>query len=251
MKHLSDEELIELYYGEAPRAATAHRATCRECSARHAQLKQTLDLMGPSDVELPAQHGELVWGRLRTRLIPYGSKTSPWRGWAERRAVALGVTGAMLLAMAILGGRYWERHVARSDTVTLSTDPQAAQRALLLVLADHLDRTERLLVALEHADLSDQLEDAQLRSEARALLAPNLLYRTTASSTGDPILAGVLDRLDGVLAEIANEPDLTAEDLRRLRQQMNTQGILLEIRVLMARLPDQGTLHSHARGRSI
>ena len=44
----------------------------------------------------------------------------------------------------------------------------------------------------------------------RELLASNRLYRTTATNAGDPALAGALDRLEGVLAEVANDPNLTA-----------------------------------------
>jgi len=103
------------------------------------------------------------------------------------------------------------------------------------VLTDHLDRTERLLVSLEHADSGDTAENAQLQTEARELLASNRLYRATASNAGDPALAGALDKLQGVLAEVANDPDLTADDLQRVRNEMNTEGILFEIRVLRAR----------------
>ena len=80
-----------------------------------------------------------------------------------------------------------------------------------------------------------------MQSEARELLASNQLYRVTASNSGDSELAGALDRLEGVLAEIANDPNLTAADLNRVRKDMNTKGILFEIRVLQSRNQDQGT----------
>jgi len=104
-----------------------------------------------------------------------------------------------------------------------------------------LERTERLLVQLEHSQSPDSTENAQLQSEAQELLASNRLYRMTASNTGDAALAGSLGRLEGVLAEIANNPNLTAGDLKRLRNDMNTKGILFEIRILHARSQDQGT----------
>jgi hypothetical protein len=110
-----------------------------------------------------------------------------------------------------------------------------------VVLTDHLDRSERLLVTLEHADSKDRTDDAQMQSEARELLASNQLYRVTASNSGDSELAGALDRLEGVLAEIANDPNLTEADLNRVRKDMNTKGILFEIRVLQSRNQDQST----------
>ena len=252
MKHLSEEELIELYYGEAARPASTHLEACRECAAQYMELKQSLDAMRPAAApQSSAQYGERVWEVLKPQLIPYEKKTRDWRGWSQWRAATLALGCAMLLAAAFVGGRYWERHSAKQDNAAGNRNPQTMQPTVLVVLTDHLDRTERLLVALEHADSADRVENAQLQSEARELLASNRLYRTTAGRSGDPALTGALDRLEGVLAEIANDPNLTAEDLNRVRKEMNTQGILFEIRVLRTRKPDQGNLPNHAGGKSI
>lgn len=256
IKHLSEEELIDLYYGEAWQTASAHLQACRVCAAQYAELKQSLDAI--NTIQIPkksAQYGEQLWGTLLPRLIPYEKKVSAWREWAQWRAITLSLGCAMLVAAAFVGGRYWERHTAKKDTVAntvaKSASPPAGQRTVLVVLADHLDRTERLLVALQHADSSDSVENAQLQSEARELLASNRLFWTTASRSDDPELAGALDRLGGVLAEIANNPNLTAEDLERVRQEMNTEGILFDIRVLRTRKPDQGNVPNQAMGDSI
>jgi hypothetical protein len=249
MKHLSEDELIELYYGEGGSAANTHLQACRECSAQYAEFKQGLDAIRPAAVpHRSAEYGERVWETLRPQLIPYQKKTG-WRGWAQWKAAALVIGCAMLLAAVFLGGRYWERFTTK--TASFTSNPQATQRVVLVVLTDHLDRTERLLVGLEHADSPDSTETAQLQSEARELLASNRLYRVTASNAGDPALTGALDRLEGVLAEIANNPNLTAADLERVRKDMNTQGILFEIRVLRARSSDQGSGSKAAKGASI
>jgi hypothetical protein len=250
MKHLGEDEFVELYYGEGTSEANTHVRACRQCSTQFAELKQSLDAIRPAAVpQRSADYGERVWETLRPQLIPYQKKTAGWRGWAHWRATALAVSCAMLLAAAFFGGRYWERTTTKKAAVT--GNPQAAQRVVLVVLTDHLDRTERLLVALEHTDSPDRTENAQLQSEARELLASNRLYRATASNGGDPALAGALDRLEGVLAEIANEPNLSAADLERVRQDMNTKGILFEIRVLLARSPEQGSGPRPAKGASI
>jgi hypothetical protein len=250
MKHLGEDELIELYYSEGTSDANKHVRACRECSAKYAEFRQSLDAIRPEAVpQRSADYGERVWQTLQPRLIPYQKKTAGWRGWAHWRATAVAVSCAMVLAGAFLGGRYWERTATRKPGV--AGNPQAAQRVVLVVLTDHLDRTERLLVELEHADSPGRTENAQMQSEARELLASNRLYRTTASNSGDPAMAGALDRLEGVLAEIANEPDLTGADLERVRKDMNTKGILFEIRVLLARSPDQESGPKPAKGALI
>lgn len=251
MKHLSEEELIELYYAEATTAAHVHLQACRECSTQYRELQR--DLEGVKMAQIPfrgPEYGERVWQQLGPQLIPYPKRSAGWRSWAHWKSVVLAVSCATLLAVAFIGGRYWERHT-NGTTAAVNANPPATQRVLLVVLTDHLDRTERLLVALNHADSSDNAENAQLQSEARELLTSNRLYRATASNAGDPALAGALDRLEGVLAEVANNPNLTAEDLERVRKEMNTQGILFEIRVLLARTPDHGSGPKPAKGASI
>lgn len=250
MKHLSEDELIELYYGEGTSAASAHLKACRACSAQYAELKRGVDAIQLAPMpQRSAEYGDRVWESVRPQLIPYPKKTARWRTWVHWRATALAVSCAMLLAVAFVGGRYWERIAFRKANV--SGNPQPSQRVVLVVLTDHLDRTERLLVQLEHTDSPDRGESAQLQSEARELLASNRLYRVTASNAGDPAMAGALDRLEGVLAEIANDPNLTATDLERVRKDMNTKGILFEIRVLRERGSDHGSGPKSANGASI
>jgi hypothetical protein len=240
MKHLIEDELVELYYGEGTTAANAHLGACRECSRKYAEFSRSLEEIRPAAVpKRGADYGERVWQTLRSQLIPYEKKTAGWRGWAGWKAAAMTVACVMLLAAVFLGGRYWERGTTKKAKLTDS--PQSTQRVVLVVLTDHLDRTERLLVQLEHSQSRDRVENDQMQSEARELLASNRLYRVTAGNTGDAELASALDRLEGVLAEIANDPNLTASDLKRVRKDMNTKGILFEIRVLQARSQDQGT----------
>jgi hypothetical protein len=249
MKHLSEDELIEQYYGESTSAGDAHLKACRECSAQYTKLSRSLDAIGPVVVpQRGSDYGDRMWERLRPELIPYQKKGSGWHGWANWRAAALLVGCAMVLATVFFGGRYWERITTKGN---IASTPQATQRVVLVVLTDHLDRTERLLVQLEHAGSQDQADNVQLQSEARELLASNRLYRVTASNDGDPQLAGALDRLEGVLAEIANDPKLTATDIDRVRDDMNTKGILFEIRVLRARSSDRDSGHGTAKGATI
>jgi hypothetical protein len=239
-----------MYYDEGTSTADAHLKTCRECSAQYARFKRSLDGIGRVAVpQRSAEYGERVWEALRPQLIPYTKKTTGWRGWMNWKAAAALAGCALVLVTVFLGGRYWER-ISTKKTI-IASNPQATQRVVLVVLTDHLDRTERLLVELEHAGLKDRTDNAQLQSEAQELLASNRLYRVTASNAGDPELAGALDRLEGVLAEIANDPKLSAEDIERVRKNMNTEGILFEIRVLRARSSNQEREPGAVKGATI
>jgi hypothetical protein len=247
MKHVGEDEFIDLYYGEATSAANTHLRACRECSAKYADFKHSMDTIHvPAVPKKASDYGERIWEALRPQLIPYEKKPARWRGWTQWKVAALTLSLAMLLTAAFLGGRYWERKSVIPRTV--ADNPPEARRVMLVVLTDHLDQTERLLVELNHADLPNRTENAQLQSQARELLASNRLYRASASNAGDVALAGALDRLEGVLAEIANDPNLTETDLERVRKDMNTEGILFDIRVLLTRHSDRESGPKPAKG---
>jgi hypothetical protein len=248
MKHLQEEEMVALYYGEGDASANAHMQTCRECFTRYAELKESLEMMKPARTpQRGADYAERVWQSIEPQLTPYAKKKSRWMSW---RTATVAASCAAVLVGVFLAGGYWERASKPKQDVA-KNQQGAQQRVVLVVLTDHLDRTERMLVQLEHADFSDRAENVELQSEARELLVSNRLYRTTANQAGDPALAGALDRLEGVLAEIANDPKLTTGDLERVRKEMNTGGILFEIRVLLARNPKQASGSQSAKGTSI
>jgi len=123
---------------------------------------------------------------------------------------------------------------------------------VLLVLGDHLDRSERLLVELKHAEPSTE---APLQAEARDLLSANRLYRESVKQD-DPALASALDHLERVLIEVSNEPaGLSQAKLDELHKEMNTDGLLFEVRVLRSRVQEdvnqKGSAAAARKGVSI
>ena len=105
MNHLSEDELVELYYGESTSEADAHLRACRVCSAQYAGLKQSLDSIQTEAVpQLSAGYGDRVWESLKPQLIPYQKKAGVWRSWTHWRAAALAISCAIVLAVAFVGG---------------------------------------------------------------------------------------------------------------------------------------------------
>jgi hypothetical protein len=52
--------------------------------------------------------------------------------------------------------------------------------------------------------------------------------------------------LERLLVELANEPDgLSEADLKRLREEMNTEGLLFDVRVLQSRVSKQEQRGQH------
>jgi hypothetical protein len=235
MKHLNETELIEHYYDESasPADCERHLKACSACAKHFADLRR--DLEGVKPLVPPARgedYGEQVWQSIRGSLPVYEKPDRSWiRLW---RPLGWAAACALLIAVAFVAGRQWERK--QTPSVAVAADPQARQRVVVVVLGDHLDRSERLLVELNHAGSND-MSAIPLRGEARELLANNRLVRQSAIRAGDLNVEASLDRLERLLVELANQPDEPNErDLNRLRQEMNTDGLLFDIRILRSRV---------------
>jgi hypothetical protein len=171
-----------------------------------------------------------------------------WKGFAAAAACVL------VIAAAFFAGRQWEHRTTPPPTVANnSTNNQGKERVVLVVLGDHLDRSERLLVELKHAEPSTE---GPIQVEARELLASNRLYRESVKQAGDPTLANALDHLERVLIEVSNEPaGLSQARLDELQKEMNTDGLLFEVRVLRSRVQEdvdqKGSKSAATKGVSI
>ena len=142
----------------------------------------------------------------------------------------------------------WKNLGACTYQALLADAPQQSkERVVLFVLDNHLDRSERLLVQLNHAGAEEEV-GLPLQAEARQLLVDNRLYRQSVAQNNDPLLGAALDHLERVLVEVANSPDeLNRGDIARIEEEMNTQGLLFQIRVLRTKVSEQQTNAQAAR----
>jgi hypothetical protein len=239
MKHISEEQLIDYYYGEAesPAAICEHLEACRDCAQAYRSLVRDLEDLKPIAVpQRDAAYGEDIWLSIRGSVPACEpAKKSSFRGWFGLPWSFVAATACLLLAAAFFAGRQWE-HRNGTAPANVANQEQGRQRVVLLVLGDHLDRSERLLVELKHAEPSTE---APLQAEARDLLSANRLYRESVKQQDDPVLASALDHLERVLIEVSNEPaGLSQAKLDELQKEMNTDGLLFEVRVLRSRVQE-------------
>lgn len=238
MQHLTEEELVSHYYhdSDAP-GAPEHLATCAECRSQYETIRRVLALVNEAPVpERSAEYGEQVWNRLRWKL---GSERRRRRGWQSIAAVAA------MLAVAFFAGQLWRARrettptIAGSQTgvaaVTQKPAADAQNRILLVVLSEHLDTSERVLLEFVNADPTDQMRLADQQKRAGELVSANRIYRTTAAEQGDDRLTDFLSDLEPVLIEIANSgPEATAQKIGQLQKRIETRGLLFKVRVLSA-----------------
>jgi hypothetical protein len=263
MEHLSPEGLVAMYYNdeapEATKSAQNHVAECADCAAAYRSLENDLKALGT--VEAPERgedYGERMWQRVAAELPAAGGAAatlgfhstvlkpaSKWRSWMWM-GLSYAAGCAVLATAAFYVGTVWEhqQHLKREAARDALRKPGAPEkpRVVVVVLGDHLDRSERLLVELKHADADNQELVRPLRDEARGLLAANHVFREDADKSGDEDLSQALDKLDKLLREIANEPGgLNKASLERLQQEMTNEGLLFEVRVLRSRNPYRNT----------
>jgi hypothetical protein len=245
MKHLTEEELVEHYYGEDLYKADAelHLQACGQCAHAYEELGKLLGSVRTA--EPPArgvEYGEHVWQSIQGSLPRYPEKKKRFSFFAWPQ-LAYAVASLIFVAAAFLAGRVWEhthRPPAVAETPKQSGEPR--ERVVLFVLDNHLDRSERLLVQLNHAGAEEERVDLPLRTEAQQLLTDNRLYRQSITKSNDPALNAALDHLERVLLEVANSPgELSSADVARIEQEMNTQGLLFQIRVLRSKVSEQET----------
>lgn len=252
MKHLTEDELIDRYYGDDRSNTAQHLETCPHCARSYAALRSDLADLGPiAPPSRDESYGERVWSAIspllsaRTAQKPARSFLGLWLVLGSAAACA------SLVAGAFYAGRLWEHN--QQHATTASAPATAQNKVVVVLLSDHLDRSERLLVELKHAHPDDSQIMSPLRDEARSLLASNRKCRQQAEKTGDPALTHALDHLNELLSELANQPGgLNAAAIAKLQDQMNADGLLFEVRVLRSRIPTrQVTMMPHVKGGTV
>ncbi|MFL6245892.1 MAG: hypothetical protein ACJ74H_07705 [Thermoanaerobaculia bacterium] len=239
--HFTQDELILAYYGE-PDARRDHLDACHECRAELSRLASVLDRVTPAEVPEPAEDYEArVWDRVSWRLRGERKRNPrPWTKW---------VAAAAMLIFAFIGGLLWNNRyngpvqIANqpSRTTTGAAEPVAAStqqqrdRILLVVVGDHLDDSERMLLELTNLTAKTDVDVSTEQQRAEELLASNRLYRRTALDRGEDRVATLLDELEPVLMQIAHGPSqLTPEELHKVQKRVETKELVFKLRVLRA-----------------
>ncbi len=234
--HPGEDDLVLLFYGDTDpaeeAALTAHVDACAICQPLWQEIRVTLRTVDAAAVpEPPADFERVMWARVQRELEDIAVPFSGWR--AVRRWVPTGAFAAIVLAL-LIANRAWPGIVTDApmpDTV----DAAASQpeRALLVAMTDHLERSELLLVEVMNAPADDVLEPGFERATADDLLWSSRLYRQTATHTGNGHLVAMLEDLEGVLAEIASSPDaLKRADLDALRSRIEQDDLIFKVRVV-------------------
>jgi hypothetical protein len=244
-QHLTEEQLIAHYYHDADGAsAEEHLASCGECRAQFETLRDVLALVDQLPIpERSDAYGEEMWTRLRWKL---GSERRRSRVWGTIAAIAAA------LALAFAGGILWHARTqqtvpAQQSTVAHAAQPTPVQQAaiesaskdrlLLVVVSDHLDSSERMLLELSNADARQPLDVSSESKRAGELVASNRIYRQTAVRRGETRIASLLSDLEPVLVELSHAGStLSPDEVAALQKRIDSKGLLFKVRVVSAQV---------------
>ena len=246
MQHLNEEQLVLHHYHDGDGAAQVgqHLAACAECRAQFDTLRRVLSLVDAMPVpERGARYGEEVWTRLRWKL----GSARRLRNWH------IGFAAAAMLAIAFVSGMLWKRQnvaIAPGVPLTASTapvvkapEPAKPNQILLVVVGDHLDRSERMLLEVANADARRSLDMSEESRRAEDLVVSNRMYRQTATQHGETRIATLLSDIEPVLLELAHAgSSLTPAELAALQKRIESKGLLFKVRVVSAQMGGRETV---------
>jgi len=228
MTHVTEEQLVLYFYGEAEETAAIaeHLSSCPACRADLAAIQRTLNAVDgmPIPDRGPA-YGAQVWQALSPKIKP---RARFFPAWLQPRQLAACAAMATLLVIAYLAGRGTLPAPGKVEVAQQSV--AARDRVLLVNVSDHLERSKLMLIELTNGAPGTLYQD---QARAEDLLAANRLYRLSAKRNSQPALTDLLDELEQTLTEVANaQPG----ELRQIQSRMARQDLLFKIRVVDARM---------------
>jgi hypothetical protein len=249
--HFTDDELTLYYYGEGRRRhdIERHLESCRACAVTYREIAGTLAMIAAPEVpERGDQYGLEVWQRIRHKLPEpdFGGFSRFSRFWGFS-GFGLAAAAALLMIAAFVGGRAWQRAAAPAPTLATNSanpakpgnlanpdrrtnleDPE--NRILLTSVAEHLDRSDRMLTDIMNAQRGDISIEQRWATD---LLDASRLYRQDAVAAGEESVASVLDELERSLIEIVHSPSrISAADLEQIRRRIDAASLLFKVRVM-------------------
>jgi hypothetical protein len=228
MKHFSEEDLIayQLHESHSVEAIRNHLELCSDCAALSDSIAETLRVFSADPVPLPDL--EHAWGRLRANLPTLAPAPRRFK-WLKLSPLAGLATAALVLfAVFIFHFGHIRLHSVRPVNTAINGHGPLTTQPADPAIANHLDSAERLLTEVNH---SDAPLDDDTRTQAHQLLLKNAVYVRSARDQGDLAEAAVLDSLGRVLTTIDHSPE-THHSTLQLRLEMNTDGLLLDLRIL-------------------
>lgn len=222
MNHLSEEDLILLFYGETE--ADPHFVQCGECQARSRSLAESLAPLNAWTVPEPdVEFERSAWAQLAPSLTNRPASRLRWLWLAPALA-------ALLIAAFVLG-RVTTK--PRTSPVLAGLSQHARNRILLISAADHLERAGILLTEISNVTDIDPAD----RERAADLVQEGRLMRQLLDRSPDTGASLVIEDLERVLLDVANS-NITATEVR---DRIASGSLIFKANIVESNLRKEGT----------
>ncbi|MGA9572380.1 MAG: hypothetical protein WBS20_00385, partial [Lysobacterales bacterium] len=244
MRHITDEDLTLLFYGEHEDPALAVMVADSEAlSARYDALCAELKL---ADAYQPPQRGDDYGAEVWQRISPHlgykemaGSRFSHWLApfLQPRFSLAGALSIVLVAALAFTLGRNGGPEVSNGPVVSAGTPVVAmadidSSRLLNRSVAAHLEQVNIVLTQFVNTSVTSASETGHVTD----ILVANRLYRQAAVAEGDQKLAAFLADLEPLLIELAYQAQSGSAATRERMQQEVKDGLLFRVRVMNKQL---------------
>jgi hypothetical protein len=185
----------------------------------------------PDAPEVGERYGSELWYRIAPRLP---EREPFWRAdWF--RPLSLAVAAAVLLVVGFVAGRAtpgWPALLGPADPMSIAAiESGEARRVLLMSVADHLERSDRVLTDIMNASAEGDISAEQ--QWAADLVSANRFYRQDALDSDEHSVAAVLDDLERALLDIVHSPSLaTQATLDQMHRRLDSAALVFKVRVL-------------------
>jgi len=224
------EQIVLYLYGELGEDETAalkdHMAECAECADEYAYTKKVFQVLDETKTDqVPEANWEKCWNTIDGRIQGKGPKKkslSLFPGWAYASAV--------LLAVFVVGFFFGRLAFFKPDQKSPAL-LQGSQSAMYPSLQEHFENLKPVL--LEYANYTSSPENGKItidKSIIRSLIIQNILLKRMIAEQ-DPSLKEILEDVDLVLREIANQEGDDKEELEMIKSLIQERGIIYELEV--------------------
>ncbi len=223
------EKIILHLYGELNEEDTKklmeHVKECVECAQDLAYTEKVFHLLDETKTtEIPEAQWEKCWNTIDAEIIKKQRKQKrllPFPRWAY-------ATAAMIFVFLV--GLYIGR-IAFLPNQSKGAPLEGTQSALNPTLQEHLESLKPVLV--EYANYTGSEEKGTIvidKELVRSLIIQNVLLKRMIAEK-NPSVKQLLEDVDLVLREIANQEEDDTETLAMIKEIIQERGILYEIEV--------------------
>ncbi len=226
-----NEQIILYLYGELSEKESSelesHLGKCSKCSKDLEYTKKIFRLLNEAEIEeTPEANWEKCWKGINTGISETTGKSKNrffFPGWALVSTAVI-----LVLFIGIFIGRFWISSGHESFH-----QETASRKFIQQTLKEHFEELKPILVEYSNDSLQEKTSTSIMmdKKTAQNLIIQNILLKRIAAET-DPSTVQLLEDVDMVLREIANQKSESKEIHALIKEAIDKRDILFKMEIL-------------------